>query len=91
MNMYVWESEALKNYTNGSIVVLAEDPDSARSLVWRHFHNWARNRYDYMFFSNGDLDENLFREDYNRIMSQFSTDLEKEPTVQTVLFIQGSN
>ena len=89
MPLFVWEhSEYLKNYGRGQIIVQARNPKQARKLVWAGFEDNLRERFEWLFghFQNEDDREQI--EEYRQRLAK---DLEAEPVVRKVIFVQGSD
>lgn len=89
MNMYVWDSKAFGNWGEGTIAVIAPTVGVAKSLVWAAFSDWCKEYKDF-WYHQGELDE-MFKGDYQSLYNKLTADLAKEPRIETVLLIPGSN
>lgn len=84
--MFVWRSEALKNYQSGHLIALAADADKARAKIRNQIEPWIREHREWLLpeYNGGDS------EDYDEFVAKFEADLAKEPTTHDHLFIMGS-
>lgn len=97
MNLYVWLSSGLKDYSHGTIAVMADTVDEAREKVRKEAHDWAMDRY-FSWFEDPDDPQlqvaDLCEDDqerYRDIMSEFEADIAVEPAVADhgVLLVGG--
>jgi hypothetical protein len=92
MKMFVWQSEALRNYSSGTLVAMAETPDEARGLILERIPNYAIEMclVPVSARSMDDM-EDWEKESFDAFMKKVASDLEKEPFVMknSVLFIEG--
>lgn len=90
MKMYVWESEAFRNWGNGTIVVIASDVIQAKERAWIEFTKHVRATKDWWFNVDGTLEKDSY-DDHASLCTLFGTDLNQEPKCVEVLIIPGSN
>jgi hypothetical protein len=59
MQMFVWESEGLKQYSQGHIIVMAESVNQARGIADKHIHEWIRENRGWVHLDadQGDSEE----------------------------------
>lgn len=79
MLMYHWYSQALADYGQGSIIVLAESPEQARERALNAYEEKLGNRIAWE-----DLAYRL------KLINEFKADLAPDPKVVDVLLISGS-
>jgi hypothetical protein len=93
MKMFVWQSEALRNYSSGTLVAMAESPDEARGLILERIFNYAIEMCLVpVSATNMDGMEDWEKESFDAFMAEVVRDLEKEPFIMKnkVLFVSGS-
>jgi hypothetical protein len=76
MNLYHWTSAALKNYSNGDLVVVAETVEEARVII----RSAALAIYltQISWFDEKDEDD---VERYAEFVAELAADLAKDPTI----------
>lgn len=85
MTLYVWRSDALKEYGRGTVAVAAKTLREARKEATKAFDDYLAQRYSYYDQSNPDDAEFL-----NRLRALLKDDLAQDPTRTGVLFVPGS-
>jgi hypothetical protein len=86
MKTFRWRSDALKQYGQGHIIVLAANAEEARAKAKAQVDPWIRENREFMLpeFNSGDED------DYNALVALFEADIAGEPEEIETLFISGS-
>lgn len=88
MNIYRWNSQALRRYAAGDVIVMAETPDQARQkardFAWEHF----KVKFDWLI----EGDEEEADERFQKFKQDLERDLAEVPfrPVFDVVFIEGS-
>ena len=77
--MYVWRSEALKNYGLGWLIATASTPDEARSII-------KDNAEKYILKQRSWYES----EDVDHFIALIEIDLRLEPENYSVIYIAGS-
>ena len=73
--LYIWESELLRDYTKGQIIVCAMNVSDARNTARDHFKVWLKERGS---------------DDYSqKLMTEFERDIASMPTTSMVHFVNG--
>lgn len=87
MNLYRWNSEYLKEWASGYIIIMAESVSDAREVARRIQVEHVRERYAWLDPNDSDSADEL--EMYRRC---FERDIETEPEILKAggMFIQGS-
>lgn len=83
--MYVWRSDALRDYGHGTIAAVGASVDDARARIMRHAAKWARTERDYWWTSQGDVPD-----EFTEFLRQVTADIAAPPSTETVLLIKGS-
>lgn len=86
MEMFVWHSELLKQYSRGWIIVMATDVEDARQRARDSLDAWVQDRYSWLT-PDEDSDD---AEQVEKFKELLEADLAKEPETHRVLFINGS-
>lgn len=85
--MYIWRSEALKNYGSGWLIVDATDVDTARQILLEQASKW--------FMDHKVWDEEFMDDEEQEAMAEFiklvMADLRAEAVIDDVLLIPGSD
>lgn len=91
MGLYVWSSEALKQYGSGTIAAYGEDANEARKILIAGWSAFAKEAMEYLYPETygGEVQE-WHIEDRDEKYALFLKDLEAEPKVLDALFIWGS-
>jgi len=96
MNLYHWSSRLLANYSNGDIIVMAENIEQARDKVYAQFNpledgNPFEDAYLQMLKLNGDTEG--FTDELRTQRDRLTEDLNQEPTIveSGVVLIKGSD
>lgn len=89
MNLYVWSSEACRNYGPGTVAAIGETVDEARGRAFSALVDWAREDRSWLFELDGSVGEDE-REEWERLLNTINSDLEAEPRVMTALVVTGS-
>jgi hypothetical protein len=90
--IYIWRSEALKQYGQGWLITTASSVDDARAKARNAAYDWLRSSegYDYWFLANGALDE-FFIDDHKRFWVLLTLDLKAEPERRQSQIIRGTS
>lgn len=91
MNLYRWNSKALKRYGDGDVVVMAEAPDEARGKARGYARAYFEDKFDWLL---GDDDEYFgFEAKFREFMAELERDLGKNPSrpPHDVIFVEGSD
>ncbi len=92
MKIYRWDSELLKEYSQGDLIALAESADAARDLLRDRLSEWLKEHRSYewheAFTPWGQSESD--REGYDKLLAVFEADIAKEPTEHVTLWMQGS-
>ncbi len=86
MEIYRWNSELLKQYTEGDLIALADSPDSARKLLRAELETWIAESRPYAIQTRDEGDP----EEYDYLVHLFESDIAKEPTLHQTLWLNGS-
>lgn len=84
MPMFIWRSGALKSYSTGWIIVHAPTVEMARKAVLQRALDRFHNEYTFSI----EEDDPDVRATY---IGEFAADINAEPTIETVLFVRGSD
>lgn len=92
MNLYHWNcSEALKNYSQGDIIVMAETVEQARIKARTQIEIFIKEARSWWYDLNGELypDDH---EERDRFIAKFEQDIAHEPELVELgaIFITGS-
>lgn len=91
LQVYHWNSvTALARYANGNLVVLGRTAREARASALEAGESWWKRTYDYHLNADGGFLDEDAEQEYNRWIAKLADDLEAEPTVESVVFLQGS-
>lgn len=95
MNLYYWNSKLLANYSDGDIVVMAENVEQARDKVYALFEpeNCESPFWDSYIEMLAYNEDEIFQQERLGVMNQLREDLNKDPTVVTshAVCIRGSD
>ena len=94
MQLFSWKSGYLKDYSRGTIIVMAETVEDARVKVRKHFDvHFTKSESEWYPGDTPTLEELLVdeenREKYNEKLAMFEEDIAKDPIIDDVLFIEG--
>lgn len=78
MPLYLWRSDYLKNYGQGTIVVSAENVQAARELARTGFNRHFPERYSWLYYDGQFLDEDS-RQTFEEYRQRFEADIASEP------------
>lgn len=92
MKMYLWNSELLRQYSDGDLIAIAESVDHARQLLRAGLDAWIKeNRamewYEAFEPYKGDEPD---KTGYDRLVAKFERDISIEPTEHVTLWMNGS-
>jgi alkanesulfonate monooxygenase SsuD/methylene tetrahydromethanopterin reductase-like flavin-dependent oxidoreductase (luciferase family) len=90
MHVYCWDSQALKAWGPGVIIVMARTPHEARKKARSHARNYFDTRFDWL---RGDDDETFgFEAKFREFSLEIESDLAKDPTIPPdgVIYMKGS-
>jgi hypothetical protein len=87
--MFVWRSEALRNFRPGHIVVVASDIATARQQALKAELAWLRANRSWWFTTDNTVSVD-YADDYELFMERMHNDLAKPHQELTELFIPGS-
>ena len=95
MNLYRWNSEALRNYASGDVVVLAESVEQARKKVLQEYQPDVEGHSTeevYLVMLKLTEDED-YEEELAKYWDLIRHDLAQEPELveSGVIFIRGSD
>ncbi len=95
MKLYHWYSQVLAAYSQGDIIVMAENVEKARDKVYEQFNPLQEDgpfEDSYLICLYQMNDEDYLDEHMKKLM-ELRTDLDKEPTVleSGTAFIRGSD
>ena len=84
MPLYQWDSELLKQYANGYILVVADSVEQARQMVVADFDNWVQKHREWDWADavgayGGEPD----RTEYDKLLATLRSDIQVEPTILT--------
>lgn len=95
MNLYHWNSKLLANYSDGDIVVMAENVEQARDKVYALFDPLKDDGpfEDHYLKLLRDMEDEDYLPEFMEKLNQLREDLAKEPTAVTshVVCIRGSD
>jgi hypothetical protein len=90
MLLFYWTSQALSNYADGHVLVMAADVEAARQQARDQARVWLTENREWFFTPDGEVDPDE-QEDYDAWMAQFEQDIAVEPRIDaTVRLIRGS-
>ena len=96
MNLYVWTSEYLKNYSDGTIIVVAESIELARLKAIVEFERYNKEVKHECLYQDGVMTEWAIEMGEDKVVEEerqlFMADIAKEPEIMknSVLFLGGS-
>lgn len=92
MKLFVWGSNALKNYGPGHIIVQAEFVDEARAKALDQYKLYLKERYYYYYGDDGDFLDADDRAYIEENIDQFQKDTAVDPQVieAAAFFVEGS-
>jgi hypothetical protein len=84
--IYVWRSEALKQYGLGYIIALGLDIEEARNVARFNFVDLIKDKWEFLLpeYNGGESEE------YDEKLQQLEQDISTEPEVVDRLYISGS-
>ncbi len=86
--IFKWNSEYLKQYGSGTIIVGAENVEEARKKVLEKFEEWDKEYNDWNYESCADEDD---LNDISERLKILFTDISVEPDMNDTHFILGSD
>lgn len=90
MQIFRWWSEALKRYSEGHILVMADSLDAARELAKTEFEAWLPVGVERLFKDGKPWDEGA-EEDLEKLRAKFMVDIAKDPVeTKAAFFLLGS-
>jgi hypothetical protein len=89
MKLYVWRSEACRNYGPGTVAAIGETVDEARGRAFSALVDWAREDRSWLFLEDGSIYPD-FADDWSDLLQKINSDLEAEPKTMAALVVTGS-
>ena len=90
--MYIWNSETLKEYSQGLIIIEGDNIEEARILALNYFYKhyereWGHSVKEILGGHQGDY----MKEDYLYKLESFKKDIKKKPSQRLGILIVGSS
>lgn len=92
MKMYRWDSELLRQYSDGDLIAIAQSADEARQLLRAGLDDWLKEHRSWEWneaFEPFEGDE-PDKTGYDKLVAKFESDIAKEPTEHVTLWMMGS-